>query len=257
MSPFEALPTEILQQIMHNLTPFAYLNVKFVCRRLYLAGKNVDGGDLVVYEFNTAPHPVSHINAHTNSFQYNRMMKTYKSTHREEQAAFGAVMSHTEASLSTSIKREQLTCSACGKIAGIALHKGFSDESFQRADGFRQCLACQSHAQVLTSFHIRGKAFHRCRGCGLAKPESLAVREQSVKEAHYAGSDKELAVVLKKFRSVSAGEEKICAACYGSVADEIQRRGLENEERKEKKKKTSFGTFKVRCLRSNAKRRSG
>jgi len=226
---------------MRELTPFAYLNVKFVCRRLYIAGKNVDGGDLVLHKY-AAPGHVKIQHPYTYS-TFRGIVDAHVSAQHTKKAAFGAVMARIEASLSTKIVRTRLTCYECGKIAGIALKDGFCDESFQQADGFRCCLECQSDTpDDLTLFHIRRKAFHCCRGCESFKPESLAVREQNVKEAHYAGTDRQLVLVLKEFRRVSKGEKKLCAACYGKVVG-----GHEDEEsKKKKKKKTSFGTFRKR-----------
>jgi len=229
---------------MHNLTPFAYLNVKFVCRRLYLAGKNFDGSDLVVHKYR-APYAAyaAHFTPTVYPYMTFRQMKaTYKSIHRKKRAVFGSVMARVEASLSTSIERKRLTCSECGKVASIALKRGFSDEEFQQANGFRKCLQCQcstksDETEQLTAFHIRRKAFHRCCGCKAIKPELLAVREEHV-QSHFAGSEEPMGRILERFRRMSAGNERICAGCYRRVLEEVLDSG-----NGEVQKKTNFGVF--------------
>lgn len=194
---------------MRNLTPFSYLNVKFVCKKLNMATKNVDGSDIVLHQYNLLrSRPAGFLWLQTEYLQ--------------KRALFGKVMARIEADLCVKIKRSKLTCSDCGKRSGVAL-TGFCDEEFDQANRRRHCLECQKKAKVnaLTSFHIRRKAYSLCEGCSSFKPQDLMVLKADVK-THFSGVL--LARVLEEWKKRGTGANKICPTCYKSMTVKAVRR---------------------------------
>lgn len=197
-STFSKIPLEILQQIVLNLDPYAYLTVKFICKTFTTATKKSDGAELVTHEVLQRP-----------------AMHHY---YGPEVRARGSAIARIEADLSTKVRRDRLTRSKCGRYHTKGCH-GFCDEEFQQTNGQRLCGGCLSQTkqpQRRNAITVRGKPYFLCSCCWRIHRAETGFTPKDI-AAGFNGSY--LDIVLKNSKLVKQkSKDRVCGICLKRIA---------------------------------------
>lgn len=176
------LPLEILMTFVDVLPPAEYLIIKFVCRTLNQLTKRQDGSSA------------------------RKLRDLHK--HRYEQ---GPAMAMIEASLSSQIQLDKLTCSDCGKRMGLFDgEEGFDDARFDRHNPTRTCIECDCDLDLI--YEVRDDKWIWCSECEDYKPrqKALRIREMAMQ---FKG---QLAISLSRFFEYDLslhGATWVCKEC--------------------------------------------